>query len=223
MSASDGDRLWRSSFVSPTGEEGAHPYAMDIAAHGSTIYIGGSFNTSLRFVLAFATSDGSLLWSSDVTSRQSGLDALSVSPSDARIYGAGSWAVSPGQAAYRFLAFSLHASDGGVRWKSSFPSSKEQSVGRSELAVSPDGSTIYATGSIYSLYTDPDFYTGPSDILTIAYDAASGDLVWSSVRGGPGSEEFPVSVGFASGHVIVCGTTAHRDTYADLTCLAYAP
>ena len=223
IASSDGARLWRSWFVSPTGEEGAHPTAIAVAGDGSTVYLGGSFNNALRFVLAFATSDGSLAWSSEVTKNraQSGLDVLSVSPRGSRIFGAGSRALTPGEPADGLLTFSLGAEAGPVRWKKTYGSGNETVQAR-DLAVSPDGSTVYVTASKEAVFTDPDFYLGPADILTVAYDARSGSLLWSAVRGGSGSDEFPVSVDVASGRVIVCGTTAHRGTFADLTCLAYA-
>jgi hypothetical protein len=227
ISANDGARLWRSWFVSPTGEMGAHPTAMDVSADASTVYIGGSFDVSLRFVLAYAASDGSLAWSSEVTSigRQSGLAALSVSPDGSRVYGAGDRVLyDTTKGVFDLpLTFSLDAADGTVGWKRLFRSEQETAVGTPDLAVSPDGSAVYVTAARSAVFTDPEFYLGPPDILTFAYDATSGHLLWSAVRGRSESAEFPVSVDYASGHVVVCGTTAHRDTHADLTCLAYMP
>jgi hypothetical protein len=225
ISADDGAKLWRSWFVSPTGEMGAHPTAMDVSADASTVYIGGTFDCcSLRFVLAFATSDGSLVWSSEVTAngRHGGLDALSASLDGSRIYGAGHRYVND-PTTYRTLTFRLDAADGASVWKSRFRPEQPDLIGTSHLAVSPDGSAVYVTASTSPVFTDPEFSLGPPDILTLAYDAASGHLLWSAVRGRSDSAEFPVSVDYASGHVVVCGTTAHRETHADLTCLAYAP
>ena len=77
------------------------------------------------------------------------------------------------------------------------------------------------------MITDPEFIVGRSDIVTLAYASATGNLLWSDIRGRPGADETPVSIDYASDgsgsdRVVVCGTRTVSEGQADLLCMAFA-
>ncbi len=87
--------------------------------------------------------------------------------------------------------------DGRQRWAARFG---ETGVSYPhDVAVSPDGSLVYVTGSI-----EYDFYT-TGELVTVAYDAALGLERWSNVEKGPGlGVGYDVAVG-PDGTVYVAG------------------
>jgi outer membrane protein assembly factor BamB len=225
VDADSGARLWRSWFVSPGGELGAHPSAMALAPDGSTVYIGGTFDCcSIRYLLAFATADGTLRWSRDISSGSTGLSALATSPDGAHVFGGGEQHVFEGDDVELPFTFSVTANDGSIDWKRRFRSDTQSWVGAPQyVAVSPDGASLYVTTSRMEVFTDPDLYFGPADILTIAYESGTGHVQWSDIFGGVETDESPVSIDAFADEVVVCGTGGSAESHADQVCISLMP
>jgi hypothetical protein len=99
----------------------------------------------------------------------------------------------------------------GRNWVSRFEAGgNERAVA---LALSPDGDTVYVTGSAER---------SSGDYLTISYDAATGTQEWASWYDGPaGSSDEPADIGVSSdgSRVFVTGSTGYQNP--DYATVAY--
>ena len=88
----------------------------------------------------------------------------------------------------------------------------------SSLVVSPDGATVYV-GGVQGLYR-----SDPPEAVVLAYEAATGELLWSSAYAIPGDEEGVYDGGLAVSpdgrRLVVAATVARTDGTVDL--LTYA-
>ena len=100
-------------------------------------------------------------------------------------------------------------------WASRYDSAAHKADEPSSLAVSPDGSTVFVTGTSRR-WPAPAF-------ATIAYDAASGETVWQRTFRGPGFGARANDIALShDGHVvIVAGDTESSATGLDVRIVAY--
>lgn len=85
--------------------------------------------------------------------------------------------------------------------------------------MSPDGATVYVTG-------DSQSGPGPStrDYLTVAYDAATGDELWTARYNGPGDDQdiaLAVHAAADGASVYVTGESGGEGTGSDYATVAY--
>ena len=86
------------------------------------------------------------------------------------------------------------------------------------LGVSPDGSTVFVTGSS----TGSTFFT---DYATVAHDASTGKLLWVRRYNGPGnSDDFANALGVSpdGSTVFVTGDSAGSTGLSDYATVAYS-
>jgi hypothetical protein len=102
-------------------------------------------------------------------------DAVAVTPDGSTVFVTGT--TDQGESDSHFATLAYDASTGAERWVATFLlATDHDQYGRGNaLAVSPDGSTVYATGSTgcFRCY-DPSL----EGWATIAYDVESGDRLW---------------------------------------------
>jgi hypothetical protein len=87
------------------------------------------------------------------------------------------------------------------------------------MAVSPDGSRVFVTGSSYSGPESVDDYT------TVAYDASTGSLLWASSYDGPGhsyDDAYAIAVSPDGSEVVVTGYSYGSGTGPDFGTVAYS-
>jgi sugar lactone lactonase YvrE len=125
---------------------------------------------------AWASSGGGQRW---VASYRFGdkafSDAVAVTPDGSTVFVTGT--TDQGESDSHFATLAYEASTGAEKWVATFKlATDHDQYGRGNaLAVSPDGSTVYVTGSTACFRCDDASLEGWA---TIAYDVASGDRLW---------------------------------------------
>jgi len=161
-----GTRLWLARFGSPPNSVG---YAQSVAASpdGSQVFITGSGAGSAA--VAYAAGTGAQHWSAPAGLSNGGF--LAVSPDGSRVFITGT---SPDASGFlRMTTRAFNAATGAILWTAFYRSPGAASADAHALAVSPDGSRVFVTGSsedsgLTSRYT------------TVAYDAATGSRRWAA-------------------------------------------
>ena len=110
--------------------------------------------------------------------------AVELSRDGSRVYTAVSTStVIENESRPQWAVLAHDATEGMLLWSARWGEFGEYSFPTS-LAVSPDGSLVYVSGS-----TRPSFTAGDSRLVTLAFDAATGDEVWqASYDGSPGTD-----------------------------------
>jgi DNA-binding beta-propeller fold protein YncE len=165
-SAAPGTKLWSARFHGLGGFGG--PAAIAASPNGSDVFVTGSTSaisgTSRYATVGYNALTGAKLWSAifregpkRATSDGGG---VAVSPDGSTVYVTGTTPTGIGTVAY-------NAATGTRLWVKNFAGAASGS-----LAVSPDGATLFVTGSGFQ--GTGNFY------VTLAYDIASGALLWTA-------------------------------------------
>lgn len=109
------------------------------------------------------------------------------------------------------------AAPGDERWVTSYDSPVHKGDGAWAVAINPDGTKVFVTGSSEE---DARFY---SDLLTIAYDAATGKGIWTKRYGRKGVEDFGLDIAVSpdGATVFVTGYSVGLQSYSDYATIAY--
>jgi WD40 repeat protein len=219
--ASNGTKRWSSTYDGPSGGYD-QATALGLSPDGSTVFVtGGSrgMGTSLDYAtVAYDASSGAQLWVRRYTGAGRHVDyatALGVSPDGAIVFVTG---LSPGAGHgddYVTLAYS--ASTGATLWSRRYDGPGHASDAARGLAVSPDGSAVFVTGS--SVGT-----TGHPDYTTVAYGATTGTRLWVKRYKGPANdvdEAHAVKVSPDGSTVFVTGNSDGSDGGFDYGTVAY--
>jgi DNA-binding beta-propeller fold protein YncE len=180
-SAPDDNRCeaWTRTWAPPETPTYGTTWAEDstVSPDGRTLFVtgstpGSSDGESDIATIAFDAHTGNEIWVHRYDSGAADRDyhrgeALALNPDGSRLYVAGSQSSNAtSDSDWAVLCFS--AADGKLLWAANMPPG---SASASDVAVSPDGSRVYATG-------DTDSENESSDVLTVAFDAATGDMIW---------------------------------------------
>ncbi|MGH2711273.1 MAG: PQQ-binding-like beta-propeller repeat protein [Actinomycetota bacterium] len=82
----------------------------------------------------------------------------------------------------RWAIEARRADTGQVLWSYRDPGAPTEYAFPTSIGVSPDGSRVFASGSRRPTFSDPD-----SHLNTSAFDAATGQVLWTSIYDGPGN------------------------------------
>jgi DNA-binding beta-propeller fold protein YncE len=183
--AGTGARLWLQRFDANAHSDD-EPSSITVSPDGSKVFVTGystGASTSADYVtVAYDTSTGTRVWLERYAGYPgSGGDyahAISVSPDGSKVFVTGE-SQQPSNG-YAYVTIAYDAATGARLWLARYipaASGHARAIG-----VSPDGSTVYVTGTV-GLNTG----TGP-DYGTVAYDAASGAQKWLATydAAGPG-------------------------------------
>jgi outer membrane protein assembly factor BamB len=173
--ATTGDELWA---VRTDPSPGDQDIALTLAVSpaGDRLYVAGSrgpFIPSDLAILAYDAASGSELWEVQYNgpgNYDDGAALARLSPDGGTLYVTGT---SFGQDTYQdYVTLAYDAGTGGLKWESRYDGPAGTYESANGLGLSPDGGTLYVTGS------SEQWLFGPDDYATVAYDALTGSELW---------------------------------------------
>jgi outer membrane protein assembly factor BamB len=218
-----GSQLWLSHFRAGAN---ARPDAMAVSPHGGTVFVSGERHFGRAGAgyqtVAYRATTGRQLWASRYHSpgkSQDSPDAMAVSPNGAIVFVTGNSDHQENDFDYATVAY--NAATGKQLWASRYLGPGDELAFAHAVAVNPDGSIVYVTGSAAasgSTGITDDAYT------TIAYNAATGRQLWVSRYHSPGKAvgtAESVAVSPDGGRVFVTGTILSRTDASIYATVAY--
>ena len=206
--AATGARVWARAYQPAS----SYPPSIAVSPDGARVYVTGSIGQGTA-ILAYDAPTGRQLWARRYLPQSN--SGLVVSPDGTTLYMLGAGPVSGGK--WRAAVIAYAAATGKRRWLRYYTEANRAFA--TSVAVSPDGKTVYATGSAYA--------TGPAgrnpSVLTVAYGAA-GTLRWAArydnpYPGGAGGGQIVAAPGGTA--VYVVGTAVNKYGHRDTATLAY--
>jgi hypothetical protein len=200
-----GDQLWVARYNGPGVDSYDAAWAVGVAPDGSRVYVTGGSGTTFTTV-AYDAATGAQQW----VARYYGGTALRlvVSPDGTKVFvgGGDGW---------RWHTIAYDTLTGGQVWNVQFVESYPVSL--QGLAVSADGSRLFATGSYYS------YFGSSTEAVTVAYDTEDGQPLWTATYDDPNHESdiaHAVAVSPDGSRVFVTGTSFPEGNSVYLT-IAY--
>src|SRR5439155_13460320 len=160
--------------------------AIATSPDGSTVFVtgnsGGATSSSDYATVAYSASTGEKVWIRRYNGSGNFGDnpfSLVVSPDGSRVFVTGESSGTSSDFDYATLAYA--APTGKSLWASRYNGPGNGTDRALSVAVSPDGSRVFATGTSVGA-------TGNFEFATFAYDASSGSKLWLRRYGGSGYE-----------------------------------
>src|SRR5215472_14560181 len=183
--AATGRQLWARSYAGP-GKAVDVADAIAVSPDGRIVFVTGTsgpLNGVQEYAtIAYSASTGRQLWLRryDGPGGYALARALVVSPDGKTVFvtgysGGGNFS-PPATDAYTTIAYD--AASGAQRWISRLKNGSNGNNQARNIAISPDGGTVYVTGRSYGT-------TARYDDLTVAYNAATGTQLWASRYNSP--------------------------------------
>jgi WD40 repeat protein len=119
---------------------------------------------------------------------------------------------------YDYATIAYDATTGALLWKARYKGPGHSYDAATSLAASPDGTKVYVTG--YSWQGASYDY----DYVTLAYEAASGDVLWEAHYNGPASDAddaYSVTASPDGSTVFVTGGSNGSNGEPDYATVAY--
>jgi DNA-binding beta-propeller fold protein YncE len=217
MAAVPGTILWVKRYGGPTRDD---PQAMVVSPDGSRVFVTGNGGYPSDFMtVAYSLPDGTLLWARRYNGPTSGWDAataIAVSSDGSRVYVTGR---SPSaNSGSDYLTVCYDGASGARLWVRRFSGPGAGEDYANSIAVTPDGSKVFVTGSSVGRSTWEDY-------ATVAYNAKTGARLWIQKYNGAGNIVIPVDDSANSIAVSPDGRTAfvtgRASGYKDYTTIAY--
>jgi DNA-binding beta-propeller fold protein YncE len=173
-----GRQLWARRFNGP-GKSVDLPAGIAVSPDGRIVFVTGksghAFGVDDYATIAYRASTGRRLWLRryHAPAGSAVAKALVVSPDGKTVFVTGSGGGRNTTAAFsggKYTTIAYNAATGARRWLSHFSQANTDS-NPNNMAISPDGQTLYVTGQSTDL-------TGHRDYLTVAYNAATGAMRW---------------------------------------------
>jgi sugar lactone lactonase YvrE len=232
--ASTGAQLWSSVYHATFGTTSAT--TIKVSPDGGTVYIAGGSGNGRQVgfsgyaanftTVAFNATTGAQLW---VASHDDGFtqaaDSMVLSPDGTRVYVSGGFDEPQslgGMSVYATIAYD--ATTGAELWTSRYGGGTgATAAGEVMVAISPDGTRVYATGTAGVPGQGHGQATGAGDYATVAYSATTGDQLWDARFNGASNDDDEASaiVVTQGGTVIVTGYSGSSLGVMDFGTVAY--
>lgn len=195
--AATGQRRWVTRYKGVDLDGSDAPFDVALTPDGSTLLMTGWSDGYGEYNVDYATvavgtrgpDAGSIRWSARYDARGAQApdraNAIAVSPDGATVYAGGMTAgasLEPGgpwNVDYDFTTIAYDVETGQQRWKVERRWQDHPWQEVTDLAVSPDGSTLYASGFAWQSAADSASGHSNTDAVLVAYDAATGAEKWS--------------------------------------------
>jgi outer membrane protein assembly factor BamB len=177
--ATTGAQVWARRYGGDVGGP-AHATALAVSPDGTRLFVAGSHRdatgSSEYATVAYSAATGNEVWVRNYDGRGVGsydyASALAVSPGGETLFVTGS---SEGKS-YDYVTLAYDTSTGARRWLARYGIlDVSDDEGASAIAVSPNGSMVFVTGDDSSW----EELSGWVISATIAYDAATGEELWT--------------------------------------------
>jgi WD40 repeat protein len=205
-----GNQIWARRYGGDRSTD--YGMAIGVSPDGASVFVTGyaqGLDTYGNYAtMAFDSATGAIRWL-QLYDRNGGYDdvkSLAVSPDGTKVYVTGTSSTGGDWPDYDYGTIAYDATTGAELWVATYdaPNPDPASDIAYSMDVSPDGATVYVTGSSYlGLGSD-------SDYATVAYDAVSGAEEWVARFDGPSSSEdiaWAIRVAPDGGQVFVTGQT----------------
>jgi PQQ-like domain/WD40-like Beta Propeller Repeat len=211
--AATGTRVWKRQYTPPLTSSDV-PAALGVSPDGSAVFVTGESSggpTGKDYLtVAFSAATGRLLWAARYNlSFRDSARTLSVSPDSSAVFVSG-YSVSDTSLDIETIAYD--AATGEPLWESRYDGPRSREDQANAMTVSPDGSRVYIAG----------FSEGSNrarDIVTLAYRASTGALVWVRRYNGPADSNDngkAIAVSPDGSRIFVTGyRTGHQDRDAE--------
>lgn len=211
---------WAAAYNHSGGREGrGEDIGRAVATGGGRVFTVGvsrdDVTGSDAVMLAYDAASGTPLWSARETGPVNGYDtfsAVALTPDGKTVVATGRSDVGGGDLGWATVAYD--AASGKRLWtaRRDPTTSTDQPFA---IGMSPDGSAVYVAGG--------DGVELPADMVTVAYDVATGAQRWIDVHGGTGFDHaWGMAVG-EDGTVYVTGESEQSGRSFDAVTIAYAP
>jgi WD40 repeat protein len=218
--AATGQQMWARRYNGP-GNVGDDPVAIAADPDGKTVFVTGysqGAGTGRDYTtIAYDAATGKQLWLSRYNNpRRNGYDAasaLAISPDGSRLYVTGTSHGRSSEEDYATVAYST--ASGRQQWVARYSGHANENDSAQSVAVTPDGSRVFVTGSSQGR-------TSLGDYATIAYKGASGDPLWTRRYDGHSSDGAVAVVASPRRNAVyVTGSSFGGLTHRDIATVAY--
>ncbi len=220
-SESAAKRLWTAQYNGP-GNDIDQANALGVSPDGATVFVAGRSwggrSLSDYATIAYDASTGARLWIARYNgpaNSHDGANSLRVSPDGTTVFVTGGSYGSGTSSDYSTIAYD--AVTGATLWTARYNGPGNGGDVAYDLAVSPDGATVFVTGG--SLGSGTNF-----DYATIAYEAATGVRLWTARYNGSGNgsdQAASLRVSPDGTTVFVTGGSGGADGFPDYATIAY--
>jgi outer membrane protein assembly factor BamB len=224
--AATGAQLWVKRYDDGLGAQGDSEAAeVAVSPNGSTVFVTGTSLSTTKgndyATIAYNATTGAQRWVARYNGVTGGnyVRALAVSPNGKSVFVTG--ASGGTNDSYDYATVAYNAVTGAQRWAKRYNGAHPGGLSRgaNSVAVSPNGSTVFVTGS--SIAANDGY-----EYATVAYNAATGAQRWAKRHNSSGSgdgQAYSVAVSPSGATVFVTGYTDTSSTTAgyDYTTIAY--
>ncbi|MEV1003303.1 S8 family serine peptidase [Nonomuraea sp. NPDC050202] len=218
--AASGGPLWTARYTAANAHAD-HANGVKVAPDGRTAYVTGMTTVGDNgeadyFVAAYDTADGKEKWQARYDGPGKGTDdarVIELTPDGTKLFVSGQSQGEEGTGLSDWGTVAYDAATGRQLWTARHNGPANGIDVPSGMAA--DAGAVYLTGSI-------DTQDTQSDVMTVAYDTATGKELWADRYDGPGRQsDTPHDLTLAQGRLYVTGNTTGEGTGSDFTTLAY--
>jgi WD40 repeat protein len=193
--------------------------SLAVSPDSSTVYVTSGSNAPGSsaphyWTAALSAATGAMQWQATYhgPGTNAGTTAIALSPDGSAVYVTGSVGQANGLNEYATIGYD--AATGHQLWLANYRTAQvdDNAAG---LAVSPDGSTVYVTGTSIANYNTP------ADYATVAYQATSGAQLWAARYAVTGAQNNAAGVVVSGGNAIVTGSSGPFGQPSEFATVAY--